>query len=163
ACGGNNSVNSASMDDAGVSADTTAQPVETDKPNSNYKPAFEGQTRVKGVTTKTPYEAKVLTYDLKKTWGLAILPDGRLLVNEKGQGGLLGLTIDPQFSSNRMVYWVFSENRPGGTLTAVAKGRLSDDEKKIENATIIYRATPAHASNLHYGGRILFDKEGNLV
>jgi glucose/arabinose dehydrogenase len=143
ACGGNNSVNSASMDDAGVSADTTAQPVETDKPNSNYKPAFEGQTRVKGVTTKTPYEAKVLTSDLKKPWGIAILPDGRLLitekegtmriattdgqlsapitglpaVNAKGQGGLLGLTIDPQFSSNRMVYWVFSENRPGGTLT----------------------------------------------
>jgi glucose/arabinose dehydrogenase len=80
-----------------------------------------------------------------------------------GQGGLLGITIDPDFSNNRMVYWVFSEQRPDGTLMAVAKGKLSADEKKIENATVIYRATPAHKSDLHYGGRILFDKTGNLV
>lgn len=76
--------------------------------------------------------------------------------------GLLGLTIDPEFATNRMVYWVFSENTPDGNLTAVAKGKLSADEKRIENATVIYRATPAHNSDLHYGGRILFDKTGNL-
>jgi glucose/arabinose dehydrogenase len=62
-----------------------------------------------------------------------------------------------------MVYWVFSEPLPKGTLTAVAKGKLSADEKKIEGATVIYRATPAYKGNLHYGGRILFDKEANLV
>ena len=191
ACGGNgsNHLSSDNANDAGAAADTTAQPVETREPNSSYKPAFEGQTRVKGVRTKTPYVVRILTADLKKPWGIAILPDGRLLitekegtmriatddgqlsapitglpdVNSKGQGGLLGLAIDPQFSTNRMVYWVFSENRPGGTLTAVAKGKLSDDEKKIENATVIYRATPAHDGTLHYGGRILFDKQGNLV
>jgi glucose/arabinose dehydrogenase len=44
----------------------------------------------------------------------------------------------------------------------VAKGKLSSDEKKIENATVIYRATPAYNGTLHYGGRILFDKSGNL-
>jgi glucose/arabinose dehydrogenase len=141
------------------------------------------------VKTKTPYEFKVLSNDLKSPWGVTSLPDGRLLITEKagvlriattdgklsepitglpavklaGQGGLLGITIDPDFSNNRMVYWVFSEQRPDGTLTAVAKGKLSADEKKIENATVIYRATPAHKSDLHYGGRILFDKTGNLV
>jgi glucose/arabinose dehydrogenase len=61
-----------------------------------------------------------------------------------------------------MVYWSFSENQPEGTLTAVAKGRLADDEKTIENATVIYRAFPAFKSNLHYGSRIVFDKNGNL-
>jgi glucose/arabinose dehydrogenase len=83
-------------------------------------------------------------------------------VNDKGQGGLLGVTIDPDFTNNRMVYWVFSDNTPQGNLTAVAKGKLSDDESKIENVQVIYRATPAHKSALHYGGRILFDKTGNL-
>jgi glucose/arabinose dehydrogenase len=39
---------------------------------------------------------------------------------------------------------------------------LSNDEKTIENARVIYRATPAHNSALHYGGRILFDKTGSL-
>jgi glucose/arabinose dehydrogenase len=84
-------------------------------------------------------------------------------VNSGGQGGLLGLTLDPNFTSNRMVYWVFSQNNPDGNLTAVAKGKLSADEKTIENAQVIYRATPAHKSTAHYGGRILFDKTGNII
>jgi glucose/arabinose dehydrogenase len=168
--------------------DTTSAPVETVAPNSNYKPAFEGQTRIARVKTSIAFEGKVLTKQLKKPWGITSLPDGRLLITEKegtmriatltgnlgapitglpqvnssGQGGLLGLTIDPSFSGNRMVYWTFSENSPEGNLTAVAKGKLSADEKKIENATVIYRASPAHNSTLHYGGRILFDKSGNL-
>jgi glucose/arabinose dehydrogenase len=62
-----------------------------------------------------------------------------------------------------MVYWVFSQSNPDGNLTAVAKGKLSADEKTIENAQVIYRATPAHNSTLHYGGRILFDKTGNII
>src|SRR3546814_8291596 len=62
-----------------------------------------------------------------------------------------------------MVYWTFSDKQPGGNLTAVGKGKLSEDEKTIENAQIIYRATPAHKSSLHYGSRILFDKTGNII
>jgi glucose/arabinose dehydrogenase len=84
-------------------------------------------------------------------------------VNSSGQGGLLGLALDPSFSKNRTLYWCFSENQKDGTLTAVAKGRLSADETKIENAVVIYEATPAFDSNLHYGGRIVFDKKGNLL
>jgi aldose sugar dehydrogenase len=80
-----------------------------------------------------------------------------------GQGGLLGVAIAPDYTTNRMVYWAFSENLAEGNLTAVAKGRLSADERRIENATVIYRATPAYDGTLHYGGRILVDRSGNLV
>ena len=45
----------------------------------------------------------------------------------------------------------------------VAKGTLSADEKRMENVSVIYRATPAYKSNMHYGSRILVDKSGNLV
>lgn len=163
--------------------------VETLAPNASYKPAFVGQTRIKGVKTKTPYEVKVLTESLKKPWGIAPLPDGRLLitqkngtlrlanpsgsisdeitglpeVNDSGQGGLLGITVDPDFTRNRMVYWTFSEKLKEGNLTAVAKGRLANNERTIENATVIYRATPAYEGTLHYGSRILFDTTGHLV
>lgn len=183
ACNTNNSLHTNTS-----SADST-QPVETKPPNTSYKPAFAGQTRVGSVKTKTPYEGKLITSDLKSPWGITVLPDGRFLITQKagtmriaandgqlsvditglpavvsaGQGGLLGLTLDPQFESNRMVYWVFSENRPDGNLTSVAKGKLSADEKRIENATVIYRATPAYSGVLHYGGRIVFDKTGNLI
>lgn len=164
------------------------EPVETKAPNSTYKSAFAGQTRIGGVKTQTPYEFKVLSEGLTFPWGVKSLPDGRLIITEKagnlriakangelskpitglpavntsGQGGLLGITIDPNFDKNRMIYWTFAENFDGGTLTSVAKGKLSADETKIEGATVIYRATPAHKGNLHYGGRILFDKKGDL-
>ncbi|MCF8324645.1 MAG: PQQ-dependent sugar dehydrogenase [Leadbetterella sp.] len=169
--------------------DTTIAPVETRDANSpQYKSAFVGQTRTNGVKTTTKYSFKVLTEKLNSPWGLTSLPDGRLLITEKsgnlrivkatgemsdkitglptvdtdGQGGLLGITLDPAFAQNRMVYWAFSEPVSGGNHTSVAKGRLSDDERKIENALVIYRATPAHKGNLHYGGRVLFDKNGYL-
>lgn len=172
-----------------VPVDSTYPPVETSAPNSpQYKPAFEGQTRIAGVKTKTELDVKMLSNQLVNPWGIVSLPDGRFLITEKagtmrianttgqisapitgipavnadGQGGLLGINIDPDFASNRMVYWSFSENQPGGTLTAVAKGRLANDEKTIENAMVIYRALPAFASTLHYGSRIVFDKDGNL-
>jgi glucose/arabinose dehydrogenase len=168
---------------------TATDPVENNDANTNYVPAFEGQTRIGGLQTNTSYEAKVITSTLSSPWGVKMLPDGRLLITEKAgnmrivkvtgevsakitgiptvnsadQGGLLGLCIDPDFASNRMIYWVFSEAAAGGNLTAVAKGKLSADETKIEGATVIYRANPANASTKHYGGRILFDKQGNLV
>ncbi|WP_439489801.1 PQQ-dependent sugar dehydrogenase [Algoriphagus sp.] len=164
-------------------------PVETNSPNSNFQPAFEGQTRIGSVTTETPFEATVISSDLTAPWGITNLPDGRLLITQKagqmriattsgelsgaitglppvnpaGQGGLLGLCVDADFGNNRMVYWVFSEQTSGGNLTAVAKGRLADNESTIENPTVIYRANPADNSNAHYGGRILFDETGNLV
>src|SRR5690606_36111101 len=83
-------------------------------------------------------------------------------VAARGQGGLLGIRLDPDFTTNRMVYWVFSEPVAGGNHTAVAKGRLADDEKSIENGQVIYQALPTYDGNKHYGGRIIFDKDGNL-
>jgi len=181
--------NSQTDDNTITETDSTYAPVETQKANTDYKPAFEGQTRIAGVKTKTPIEGKVLAEGLKSPWGIALLPDGRLLITEKegtmriattagqvseaitgipkvdsrGQGGLLGLTVDPNFATNRMVYWVFSEPIEGGkNLTAVAKGKLSADEKTIEAAQVIYQATPGYDLTLHYGGRIIFDRDGNL-
>lgn len=163
-------------------------PVETKKANSAYTPAFKGQTRIAGVTTKTAYEGKVLTSSLERPWGIAALPDGRFLVTEKagnirivtakgaisepvagvpkvdddGQGGLLGICIDPAFSKNRMVYWAFSEPVGEDNVTSVAKGKLSADGKRLEGVTVIYQAKPAYNSDLHFGGRVLFGKDGNL-
>jgi len=168
--------------------DTTAAPVETKAPNSDYKPAFKGQTRAPGVKTTTPLNITVLTTELEQPWGIVNLPDGRFLVTEKkgnmrilgadgkpqkkvtglpavnseGQGGLQDVNIDPQFASSRLVYWTFSEKTNGGNLAAVGRGKLSADETKIEDAKVIYRVTPAFDGTLHYGSRIVFDKEGNL-
>lgn len=188
-CGTNSSNGSGAANTDSTSDTSAIPPVETKAPNTDYKPAFAGQTRVAGVRTTTPYEAKVISSDLKSPWGIAVLTDGRLLITEKegtmriattngevsapitglppvnpaGQGGLLGITIDPEFATNRIVYWTFSENTSNGNLTSVAKGTLSTDERRMENVKVIYRATPAYRGNLHYGSRILVDKTGNLI
>lgn len=162
--------------------------VETKKPNSDYKPAFTGQTRIKAVKTNSSFEHQVISSNLKAPWGIAALPDGRFLVTERegklrivtasgavsepllgipavnsaGQGGLLGICTDIAFKTNRMVYFAFSEPLPEGNVTSVAKGKLSADEKSLEGVTVIYRATPGYKGTLHYGGRVLMTKDGNL-
>ena len=162
-------------------------PVETEKPNSDYKPAFAGQTRTGSVKTKTPYVVTVINTRLKFPWGIHVLPDGRLLISQKpgiiqilttggkvvktitgfppvqysGQGGLLDITIDPDFTTNRMVYWTYAQPGDGATL-AVAKGKLSADETKLENARVIWEASPRYKGAGQFGSRIVFDREGNL-
>lgn len=181
--------NAGSTSTTTTDTDSVNTSVTTEKPNTNYKPAFEGQTRIAAVKTNTAYEGKIITQSLQSPWGIAVLPDGRLLISEKkgtmrivdpangtvsdpikgagevddrGQGGLLGLALDPDFASNRMIYWAFSEKVDKGNHTAVAKGKLADDEKSIQNMQVIYRALPSYDGDKHYGGRIIFDKEGNL-
>lgn len=167
----------------------TAPSVETNPPNSTYRPAFTGQTRIGAVRTTASYNVQVLTTALTAPWGIATLPDGRFLITEKagtmrlvtaagqvasplsnipavnsaGQGGLLGLCVDPNFAANRMVYWSFSERVAAGNVLAVAKGRLSANETAMENVTVIYRATPAWSGTNQYGSRVIFDRTGNLL
>ena len=174
----------------GTTADTgSSAPVETNPPNSTYKPAFAGQTRAPGVHTKTPLTVTVLTNNLSHPWAICNLPDGRFLVTEKegkllivtadgktykqisglpavlnsGQGSLLDVNIDPQYATNRTIYWDYAEQQSsGGSLLAVAKGQLSADETQMQNVQVIYRAVPAYNGGLQYGSRIVFDQQGNL-
>ncbi len=171
-----------------LSQKETFPPVENRQPNTNYQPAFEGQTRIAGVKTTTPYEVTVIAEGLAKPWAVTALPDGRLLITQKagslriattngslsdpitgfpevddrGQGGLLDVAPDPDFNNNRLLYFSLAERTPEGSLTAVGKGRLSDDESTIEQFHIIYRAIPYFDNSMHFGSRLLFNKEGNL-
>ncbi len=181
------SCNNKNKVEAQTKSENNANP-ETQKPNNNIAPAFDGQTRTKGVKTSTKYNVEVINSDLGRPWGIINLPDGRFLITEKsgflqivskdgktiskisglpkvddkGQGGLLDVALDPDFQNNRMIFWTFSEPVSGGNHTAVAKGKLSADEKSIENPAVIFRATPTYDGDKHYGSRLVFDKDGHL-
>ena len=163
-------------------------PVETRKPNAKYKPAFSGQTRIGAVNTSTPYKVDKLATNLGRPWAVVMLPDGRFIITEKsgfmtihdkngnlvkkitgfpavdddGQGGMLDVAHDPDFTSNKMIYWSYSEKSGSGNLMAVAKGKLNESAGTIENVKVIFRASPSLNSSLHFGSRLVFDKDGNL-
>ncbi len=186
-CTGNSKVNT-DRTDTSVESTALSNPETADKNSPDYQPAFNGQTRVVGVKTTTAYNVEVINSTLGKPWGIINLPDGRFLITEKSgfmnlvsadgkiiskieglpsvdskaQGGLLDVALDPDFATNKMIYWTFSEPVTGGNHTAVGKGKLSADEKRIENPQVIFRATPTYDGKLHYGSRLLFDKDGNL-
>ncbi|HET7000661.1 MAG TPA: PQQ-dependent sugar dehydrogenase [Puia sp.] len=163
-------------------------PVETKAPNSNYKPAFTGQTRIAGVRTTTPYKVEKIAEKLGFPFAIVAMPDGRLMVTIKsgymeihdaggklvkkitglpgvvygGQGGLLDVAFDPNFAVNKWMYWSYSERYQKGNITAVAKGTLNETSGKVENVSVIFRALPATGGNIQYGSRLVFDKNGYL-
>lgn len=167
----------------------TGAPVEKNKANTDYKPAFPGQTRIASVKSKTAYKDEVINTSLNNPWGICVLPDGRLLISGKsgtmqilttagkivktitgfpkvhfqGQGGMLDVNIDPDFKKNRMVYWTYAQPGESGAALAVAKGKLSADETKLEDVSVIFEAVPRHKGGGQYGSRLLFDKAGNII
>src|SRR5437764_10684352 len=69
---------------ASVITDTTAlPPVETKSPNTDYKPAFKGQTRIAGARTTTPYKVEKISEKLGPPFAIVAMPDGRLMVTIK--------------------------------------------------------------------------------
>ena len=163
---------------------------ETEPKVTEFEPAFPEQTRAPAVETETELNEEVVVEGLGVTWGMAEFEPNRLLVtqrdaaellivnledgsvsepitgtpevNNEDQGGLLDVTVAPDFDESRMVFLTFSQDIEGGTVTAVGKGALSEDETSLENFEVIFQATPAYEGTLHYGGRIIFDEDGNL-
>ena len=123
---------------------------------------------------------------LEHPWGMAFLPDGRMLVTERpgrlrlvdragqlspplagvpevyarGQGGLLDVALSPGFAQDRLVYVSFSEPWPGGAGTAVARGRLGD--LGLEGTQVIWRQQPKVSGSSHWGARLVFRPDGTL-
>ena len=138
-------------------------------------------------STNEGVRADTVARGLARPWALEFLPDGRMLVTERGgtlrivspdgtisaplggvpevqaagQGGLLDVALDPKFGENRLVYLSYSEPGEDGTSgTSVARGRLGDG--RLENVQVIYRQQPKVRSSAHFGSRLVFARDGNL-
>jgi aldose sugar dehydrogenase len=152
-------------------------------------PAALAQDTQRLRTDKVEVIVETVARNLQNPWGLAFLPDGRMLVTEKpgrlrmveadgkllepvtglpqiaarGQGGLLDVVLDPDFRQNRLVYLSFAEDRGERRAgTSVARGRLRDDGTALESVQVIFRQEPSYTGNNHWGSRLVFDRNGNL-
>ena len=78
------------------------------------------------------------------------------------QGGLLDVAIDPGFASNRRVYISYAERSGSVNGTAVARGVLSADHSRLGSVSVIFRQQPKMDSTAHFGGRLVFARDGTL-
>lgn len=128
-----------------------------------------------------------LTEGLERPWGLAFLPDGRMLVTEKagrlrvvgkdgkldstpvaglprvdaqGQGGLLDVALHPDYAANGWVYWTYSQrDAEGRNGTELARGKLAGTPgaQRMEQVEVLFRMAAKTDRSHHFGSRIVFD------
>jgi glucose/arabinose dehydrogenase len=132
------------------------------------------------------YTLETVVSDIQIPWGMTWLPDGSMLVTEKsgilyhikngakteiknmpkvytrGQGGLLDITLHPDYAKNGWIYITYAaeEGEGEGGNTKLIRAKLQDGGlTQIES---LYKATPNSTKGQHFGSRIVFDNDGYL-
>ena len=138
------------------------------------------------------YKVNVVTLveGLRNPWGLAFLPDGRMLVTERrgtlrvidggklvdkavdglptvtelGQGGLMDVVLHPKYARNGWIYWSYNAIEGGLHGTEVARGKLggSKDAPRMTDVQVLFKMSPKSDRGFHFGSRIVFDRDGYL-
>lgn len=132
------------------------------------------------------YRVVTVADGLQSPWAMTFLPDGSMLVTEKpgrlrmirdgrllpepiegvptvddrGQGGLMDVALDPDFESNRLVYLSYSKPRVDGegATTAIGRGRLQEGALMGFEDVFVADST----GRGHYGSRLAFSADGHL-
>ena len=152
-------------------------------------PSADAQTSTTAQTAAGAVQVDTLARGLNHPWGLAFLPDGRMLVTERpghmrivdmkgqvskplenvpkvfarGQGGLLDVALAPDFAASRLIYFTYAEPGPGSTAgTAVGRAKLSEAADALEGVEVIFRQEPKVDGSNHFGSRLQFSKDGKL-
>ncbi len=121
-----------------------------------------------------------------QAWGMAFLPGGRMLVTELdgnlrilepgkrpsdplaglprieayGQGGLMDVALDPDFTANGRIYLSHIVEAAGGKTTAVSRARL--DGGRLRGFETVFTGRAAGRGGRHFGSRIRFAPDGKL-
>ena len=137
-------------------------------------------------TTEHALRVRVVTQGLSHPWSFAFLPDGRMLVTERegrlrsvrdgkldprpiaglppitaaGQGGLLDVVLHPRYADNGWIYISYAARDADGIGTEVLRARLKDDQ--LSDVQVIFRMQPKKNGGLHFGSRLVFDRQGML-
>jgi glucose/arabinose dehydrogenase len=137
-------------------------------------------------SAKAAYRLVTLSRGLEQPWGLAFLPDGRILITERpgrlrvfadgkldpaplagvpkvvtgGQAGLLDICLHPAFETNKVLYLSYIAGNDRQSVTSVARAELSDG--KLVNVSTIFEGQPGGEGRLNLGSRLVFDRDGFL-
>ncbi len=135
---------------------------------------------------KHRFNVEVVTGELQHPWGLAFLPGGDILVTERGgrlrrieggklletpiaglpniqergQGGLMGIALHPDFDQNRWLYLAYAAKGRGGHSTEVLRGQLNGSQ--LNDVQTIFKAIPKSRGGRHFGSRLVFGRDNTL-
>ena len=147
---------------------------------------FAFSLEAKAASADQSFKVNVLTQDLEYPWGMAFLPDGRILITEKqgrlrifqngylledhveglpvidayGQGGLLDVALHPDYDENGWIYFSYAGSGDGGLGTEVGRARLKGN--KLVDWQTLFTLKPKSGSGRHFGSRLLFNEQGDL-
>ncbi|GAP93713.1 PQQ-dependent sugar dehydrogenase [Leptolyngbya sp. NIES-2104] len=133
------------------------------------------------------YRTKEVLNGLERPWGMAWLPDGRLLVSEKsgtlrvvnngkleptaisgvppvmyeGQGGFMDVSIHPRFAENRLIYLTYSHGTPEANRTRVARAVL--DGNTLRDLKPIFEVKQTKSGTQHFGSRIAWLPDNTML
>jgi len=119
-------------------------------------------------------------------WGMAILPDGTMLVTQRegklslvnldsgdktdiggvpsvkaqGQGGFLDVALSPDYADSGWVYFTYSKDVDGQGATTLARAKLKGNALSNWNDILVTQSRTSKGQ--HYGSRIVFDQQGHL-
>lgn len=148
--------------------------------------ADPGEVTAEAESFQAAFAVETVAEGLDEPWGLAFLPDGRFLVTEKpgglrivapdgavsasiapdwsvtetGQGGLLGVALDPAFSENGTFYVCYTTGPQDANFEKVDRARL-DGDAAAETETI-WTSDSVSRTGHHYGCRLVFANDGTL-
>ena len=150
--------------------------------------AETGPSPISGdVPEASGWRAEVIVDGLSHPWSIAWLPDGSALVTERagrlrlirdgeldpspvpglppllasGQGGLLDVSLHPDFADNRLVYLTMAIGSQNANRTALARGRYEDGA--LRDAKIIFQNADPKRGGQHFGSRIVWLPDKTLL
>lgn len=124
---------------------------------------------------------------LTRPWDLAFLPDGGLLFTQRtgqirlrttggtvvtlatpadvvavGEGGMLGVAVDPAFATNRRIYTCFNSNLSGAADVRLVRWEVNAASTALINRTDLVTGIPAASNGRHSGCRPRFGPDGHI-
>nr|WP_272210383.1 PQQ-dependent sugar dehydrogenase [Marinicella sp. W31]MDC2876260.1 PQQ-dependent sugar dehydrogenase [Marinicella sp. W31] len=134
-----------------------------------------------------PLAVEEIASGLSHPWSVEPLADGAYLVSERpgrlnlisadgtvreiaglpefyvgGQGGLLDLSLDPDFETNRTIYFTASISGKNGQGTAVFRAELDREALHLDSVAQIFSMNRFSGTTRHFGSRIAIDDTGHL-
>ena len=167
------------------SAQSTFQP--STAQNTNSSPFLNPLLSGSKVAVAKNFKATTVLEGLERPWSMTWLPDGAMLITERpgrlrivrngtldpnpipgvpevfavSQGGLMDVSLHPNFEKNRLVYFTYSHGTNKANRTRVA--RATFDGSSLKNWRVIFQVSQTKARGQHFGSRIVWLPDNTML